>query len=141
MFSKLDLAASELDDGNLEVHEIFNLDLRANLVVLSACQTALGSGYAEVIPKGDDLISLNRAFLFAGTPSVVASLWEIPDPSTAAFMSRFYENLKDKNKAAALTQTQQEMIHGGLLENDKGRKYDYSHPYYWASFVLVGDWE
>ena len=129
--------ASELDDGNLEVHEIFNLDLDANLVVLSACQTALGSGYAEVIPKGDDLISLNRAFLYAGTPSVVASLWEISDPSTAAFMSRFYENLKGKNKAIALAQTQQEMLYGNLLED----KDDYSHPYYWAAFVLVGDWE
>jgi CHAT domain-containing protein len=141
MFSKLALAASELDDGNLEVHEIFNLNLQANLVVLSACQTALGSGYSEVLPKGEDLISLNRAFLFAGTPSVVASLWEIADPSTAVFMSRFYVNLKDNNKAVALAQTQKEMIRGDFLKNSKGKKSDYSHPYYWASFVLVGDWE
>ena len=105
MFSKLDMAKSESDDGSLEVHEIFNLDLKAYLVILSACQTALGSGYSESMPKGDDLVSLTRAFMFAGSPSVIASLWEIFDPSTALFMTRFYENLKTKNKATALALT------------------------------------
>jgi len=138
MFSKLDLAKSKSDDGNLEVHEIFNLDLNASMVVLSACQTALGSGYSQTIPKGDELISLTRAFMFAGSPSVVASLWEIYDPSTAVFMARFYENLKNNNKATALALTQREMLARDFEDN---QNIKYSHPYHWASFVLVGDWE
>jgi len=138
MFSNLDMAKSESDDGSLEVHEIFNLDLNACLVVLSACQTAMGSGYSETIPKGDDLVSLTRAFMFAGSPSVVASLWEIFDPSTALFMTRFYENLKSKNKATALALTQREMINKDFADNGN---LNYAHPYHWASFVLVGDWE
>jgi CHAT domain-containing protein/Tfp pilus assembly protein PilF len=138
MFSKLDMAESESDDGSLEVHEIFNLDLKASLIVLSACQTALGSGYSESMPKGDDLVSLTRAFMFAGSPSVVASLWEIFDPSTAVFMARFYENLKNNNKATALALTQREMINKNFADNGN---LNYTHPYHWASFVLVGDWE
>jgi CHAT domain-containing protein len=141
MFSRVDMARSDSDDGNLEVHEVFNLDLQANMVVLSACKTALGSGYSQVIPKGDDLVSLSRAFLYAGSASVVASLWEISDPSTALFMARFYENLRDQNKAAALAQTQREMISGSLKEDNQNGEYVYSHPYFWASFVLIGDWE
>ena len=97
LFSRLALAESETDDGNLEVHEIFGLDLNANLVGLSACQTAIGSGYSQAIPRGDDLISLTRAFIYAGSPSVVASLWEVADPSTALLMERFYEHLQSKN--------------------------------------------
>lgn len=142
MFSRVDMAGSGGDDGNLEVYEVFNLNLKANMVVLSACQTALGSGYSQVIPRGDDLVGLSQAFLYAGSASVVASLWEISDPSTARFMARFYENLRDqKNKAAALAQTQREMISGKLKADDGRGEYDYSHPYFWAAFVLIGDWE
>ncbi len=138
LFSRLELAASEEDDGNLEVHEIFGLELNANLVTISACQTALGSGHSVPLPQGDDLVSLSRSFIHAGSPSVVASLWEITDQSAARFMTRFYSNLKSMNKAEALTQTQRDMI-SGKIQSKNGENY--SHPYHWAPFVLVGDWE
>jgi len=140
LFSRLELAVNEQDDGNLEVHEIFGLELNASMVTISACQTALGSGYTVSLPEGDDLISLSRAFLYAGSPSVVASLWEITDPSAALFMTRFYTYLKTMNKAEALTQTQRDMI-AGNVSLKKRENTDVSHPYHWAPFVLVGDWE
>ena len=140
LFSRLALSASDQDDGNLEVHEIFGLDLHTSLVGLSACQTAIGSGYTETIPRGDDLISLSRAFIYAGTASVLASLWEVADPSTATLMEHFYENLKNMPKGEALAQAQREMI-AGKYNNSETGNYDYTHPYHWAPFVLVGDWE
>jgi len=137
LFSRLDLAPSEIDDGSLDVFEAFGLNLsNANLVTLSACETALGSGYTSQLPQGDDLVSLTRAFLYAGTPSVVASLWEVYDTSTALFMFRFYQHLKTSNKVEALALTQRDMI-GGQLSGDK----NYKHPYFWAPFVLIGDWK
>ena len=141
LFSRLDLARSELDDGYLEVNEIFRLDMNANLVTLSACRTALGSGYTGKYPQGDDLVSLTRAFLYAGTPSVVASLWEVADASTAELMQAFYRYLNTMNKAQALAQAQRDMIADRISDNKKKGKLHYSHPYYWAPFVLVGDWK
>jgi len=140
LFSSIDLAKSQYDDGNLEVHEILNMELNADLITLSACQTALASGYYEVLPQGDDLESLTRAFLYAGTPSVIASLWEIADPSTAGFMSHFYENLKNMTKVEALAQTQRDMINGKIYGQRNEGNNLYIHPFYWAPFVLVGDW-
>jgi CHAT domain-containing protein len=107
------------------VYEIFNLKLNADLVVLSACETGLGK---EV--KGEGLIGLTRAFLYAGTPSVVVSLWQVQDRSTAELMVRFYRHLKNgqPSKAEALRQAQLELIRHGT----------FAHPYYWAPFVLVG---
>ncbi len=137
IFSRLDLAATEYDDGSLEVHEIFGLNLNTNLVTLSACQTVLGSGYTTSLPQGDDFVSLTRAFLYAGTPSVIASLWEVYDPSTSTFMQRFYKYLQTTYKAEALARVQRDMIQGNFSEDDR----DYSHPFFWAPFVLVGDWE
>ena len=136
LFSRLDLAPSEHDDGKLDVYETFALDLNANLVTLSACQTALGSGYTALLPQGDDFVSLTRAFLYAGTPSVVASLWEVYDTSTASFMHRFYQYLQTTNKVEALAQTQRDMISGNLAADKT-----YTHPYFWAPFVLIGDWK
>jgi CHAT domain-containing protein len=111
------------EDGLLQVYEIFNLKLNADMVVLSACETGLGK---EV--KGEGLIGLTRAFLYAGTPSVVVSLWKVEDRSTAELMTQFYRHLKDgqRSKAAALRQAQLELIRTGV------------HPYFWAPFVLVG---
>jgi CHAT domain-containing protein/Tfp pilus assembly protein PilF len=141
LFSRLELAECKEDDGNLEVHEILGLNLNANLITISACQTAVGSGYFVTNPQGDDLVSLSRAFLYAGSPSVVASLWEINDQSTAVFMTRFYEHLTKMDKGEALTQTQRDMISGNIQPLEKGKNYAYSHPYHWAPFVLIGDWE
>ena len=114
------LASTE--DGLLSAYEIFNLKLNANLVVLSACETGLGK---EV--KGEGLMSLTRAFMYAGTPSVVVSLWNVNDESAADLMIRFYRNLKTgMNKGKALRQAQLETIR------------DNGFPFFWAPFVLVG---
>jgi CHAT domain-containing protein/Tfp pilus assembly protein PilF len=117
------------EDGHMEVHEILRLKLSANLVTLSACDTALGSGYFAEVPAGDDLVGLTRAFLFAGTPSVLASLWEVNDRSAGTLMHSFYSHLRNSDKATALALAQRSMhIRNG----------PYAHPYYWGSFVLVG---
>ena len=115
----------QVEDGLLQVYEIFNLRLNADLVVLSACETGLGK---EV--KGEGLIGLTRAFMYAGAPSLVVSLWKVQDLSTAELMVGFYRSLKNGSlsKAEALRQAQLELIRKGQL----------AHPYYWAGFVLMG---
>ncbi len=129
LFSGVELEAGGDEDGRLEVHEILGLQISADLVTLSACQTALGSGYFSEAPPGDDLVGLTRAFLFAGSPSVLATLWEVDDRSTLELMQAFYGDLRDASKATALAGAQRK------LRNGNGR---YRHPYYWAPFVLVG---
>jgi CHAT domain-containing protein len=93
------------EDGRLEVREIFGMNLKANLVVLSGCETGLGK-----LSTGDELVGLTRAFIYAGAPSVVASLWKVDDASTAYLMSSFYKNLRTKTEAEALREAQLEMI-------------------------------
>ena len=93
------------------------------------------------LPQGDDLVCLTNAFLYAGPSSVIASLWEIADPSTAVFMENFYENLNKMNKVQALTKTQRDILTGRIYsEGEEIVRMDF-HPYYWAPFVLVGNWE
>jgi CHAT domain-containing protein len=151
------LAKEGKEDGRLEVREIFGMDLKANLVVLSGCDTALGK-----LSTGDELVGLTRAFIYAGTPSVVASLWSVDDSSTAQLMASFYRNLKTMSKAEALRQAQLELIRGEgrsdliakrgvggigkLGETPEGQSpsedpisVSTSHPYFWAPFILVGD--
>lgn len=112
----------ESEDGLLAAYEIFNLKLKADLVVLSACETGLGK---EV--KGEGLMSLTRAFIYAGAPSVVVSLWNVNDQSAADLMIRFYRHLQaGKSKSEALRQAQLETIR------------DNGFPFFWAPFVLVG---
>jgi CHAT domain-containing protein len=115
-------------DGFLRLFNIYNLKLDAELVVLSACQTALGK---EV--KGEGLVSLTRGFMYAGAPRVVATLWPIYDRATADFMGRFYEAmLRQKVRpAAALRQAQVSMW--------KDKRWQ--APYYWAGFALQGEWK
>jgi CHAT domain-containing protein len=110
------------------VHEILELKLNAELVTLSACDTALGSGYFAEVPAGDDLLGLTRAFLFAGSPSVLASLWEVNDRSAVDLMHSFYSQLQTSDKATALAQAQRNLRARG----------PYRHPYYWGAFTLVG---
>jgi len=124
MYSGLLLAPGGEEDGELHVHEIFNLELNASLIVLSGCQTGLGR-----LTTGDDLVGLSRAFIYAGTPSVLSSLWMVEDQSTAYLMSRFYQHLRTEDKAEALRLAQQETR----------AKYPELHA--WASFVLIGDHE
>lgn len=115
-------------DGFLRTDEVFNLRLGSPLVMLSACETGLGKE-----TRGEGVMGLTRAFMYAGAPTVGVSLWSVNDIATADLMADFYRNLlaKDGAKpAAALRTARRNMIAGGK----------YSAPFYWAPFVLVGDW-
>lgn len=123
--STIYLAGDENNDGHLKIYEIYRLDLSSStsLVVLSACQTQKGE-----VSKGDEIVALNRAFLYAGTPSVIASLWSVDDKSTSILMGHFYHHLlSGETKAGALQKAQ--------IETRK----ECPHPYYWSAFVLTGD--
>jgi len=130
LLSGLELEPSRREDGRLEVHEILGLRLNADLVTLSACEAAMGSGYFAEVPAGDDFVGLTRAFLFAGSPSVLATLWEVDDRSTLQLMKSFYRQLGQTDKARALAEAQRSMLNPGG---------PYRHPYFWAPFVLVGE--
>jgi CHAT domain-containing protein/tetratricopeptide (TPR) repeat protein len=129
MQSRIVLAESDGagEDGDLKTLEICGLKLNADLVVLSGCGTALGKP-----SRGEGLIGMSRAFLHAGVPSTVASLWPVDDASTALFMKRFYACLKNgMSRTRALRQTKIECIAARDFSRD---------PFYWAPFVLIGDW-
>lgn len=122
LFSGLSLA-----DGWLTTLDIFNWQLTASLVTLSACQTG-----RSVISGGDELLGLMRAFLSAGAASLVLSLWAVADESTAVLMSAFYQNLADgMSKSRALQQAQ--------ISLATGENAALHHPYFWAPFYLIGD--
>jgi CHAT domain-containing protein len=133
LLSGLQLEADTDNDGRLELHEILGLRLDADLVTLSACQTGLGSGYFAELPAGDDFVGLTRAFLYAGSTSVLATLWEVDDASTLALMKNFYGGLRQaagtEDMANALSLAQRALL----------SSKDYHHPYFWAPFVLVGE--
>lgn len=127
LFSFVELAADAEDDGRLEVHEVFGLDLAGQLVVLSACQTALGSGAIADVPPGDDWVGLVQAFMYAGARGVIASLWPVEDRATAQLMQRFYQQLAaGQSEAMALAEAQR-----ALLQDRRT-----AHPFYWGGFVL-----
>ena len=134
--SRIVLSADKADDGNLTVREILNIDLEAYLVTLSACETGRLKGYGDKDQHnvGDELTGLTRAFIYAGTPSVVASLWKVHDLSTALLMVQFYKNLKDSDKTRALCDAQR-----WFINND--RLYYFQEPFFWAPFVVFGDWQ
>lgn len=114
-------------NGFLRLHDIFNLNLSADLVVLSACQTGLGKQV-----RGEGLVGLTRGFMYAGTPRVLVSLWNVDDAATAELMTRFYRLLfKEKlSPTQALRRAQLEM------QTDT----EWKSPYYWAAFTLQGEW-
>jgi CHAT domain-containing protein/predicted negative regulator of RcsB-dependent stress response len=114
-------------NGFLRLYDIYNLRLGADLVVLSACQTARGG---EI--EGEGLIGLTRGFLYAGAPRVVATLWEVDDRTTALVMKHFYEGMlvRGQRPAAALRSAQAEVA----------RTKGWDPPYYWAAFTLQGEW-
>jgi CHAT domain-containing protein/Flp pilus assembly protein TadD len=124
LFSRVVLAPAADGDRSLYVQDVYGLTLpKASLVVLSACETQLGAQ-----SRGDDIVGLNRAFIYAGTPTVVASLWTVEDAATKELMVSFYTHLKrGEGKAEALKSAQLET------------RAKYPHPYYWAGFVLTGD--
>ena len=122
--------SGERQEGMLRLYEIFDLDLNAQLVVLSACDTALGQQI-----RGEGLVGLAQGFMYAGARSIVASLWQVSDRATAEMMTRFYGYLLDEENplqpAAALRSAQMDLAGSGR----------WSHPYFWSAFVLLGDWQ
>ncbi|HXI20493.1 MAG TPA: CHAT domain-containing protein, partial [Gemmatimonadales bacterium] len=129
LFSFIALRAGGGEDGRLEVHEAFGLPLRARLVVLSACQTGLGSGVLEDVPEGDDWVGLVQAFLTAGAGSVAASLWPVADRPTATLMTEFYRRLRAGDQAtAALSGAQRAALQDPATAD----------PFFWAGFEVVG---
>jgi len=124
LFSAIRLTPDRKSDGKLQADEIFGLKINADLVVLSACQTGLGD-----IRGGDDVVGMNRAFIFAGTHSLMSSLWRVSDVSTAIMMKQFYREYTRGDKAGSLRKA---MLHV---------KNRYPHPGYWGAFVLTGDYQ
>jgi len=120
--SSLLLSPGDGEDGYLRVDEIFSLPLTADLVVLSGCSTGVGK------PSGDGIIGLGRAFIYAGTPVVVVSQWDVNDRATAFLMDRFYASLREgRGPAAALRVAQ------------LATRAQYPNPYLWAAFVAIGE--
>lgn len=122
LYSYLLFPPDEENDGHLNVFEVFEMDLNCRLVTLSACETGLGN-----ISRGDELTGLSRAFLFAGSPAVIVSLWSVADYPTALLMLNFYRYLKDHTMQDALTMAQRDVIK------------EYPQPGYWAPFILIGN--
>jgi CHAT domain-containing protein len=117
------------EDGFLTAREIFDLTLSADMVVLSACNTARGEK-----KSGEGIVGLTWALFVAGAPTQVLSQWAVNDASTATLMERFYAGVaKNAPKGASLRQAAL-----ALLADKKERRH--AHPYYWAPFILVGDW-
>ncbi len=119
--SALLLAPGEGQDGRLEVRELFGLDLHARLVVLSACETGLGK-----LSRGDELVGLQRAFLYAGTPAVVTTLWKVDDRASYDLVRALYDRLDRAGPVQALRQAQLETMR------------TFPHPFAWAAFGLTG---
>ncbi len=126
MYSIIRLASTDGSPGDLEAHEIYRLDLRrTGLVTLSACETGLGR-----VSPGDELWGFTRPFLAAGAQTLLVSLWPVDDAATARIMGRFYERLRHGSAQSALRAAQLEVL-GDAKSAD---------PFYWAPFVVVGDW-
>ena len=119
--SGLMLARDAENDGLLRVGELYSMDLDAELVTLSACETGLGK-----VDNGDDVVGLTRGFLYAGARSIVASLWSVEDRATAELMKAFYEGLQSTGKRDALRQAQLKT------------RAAFPHPFFWAAFQLIG---
>ncbi len=124
------------DSDVLRMSEIFNLRLNADLVVLSACETARGK-----LSRGEGIVGLTSAFLFAGSRSVVASLWNVNDESTSLFMESFYRSLKGGlSKADALREARLQTMRKQIKSAVTGEQEALASPYFWAPFVLIGEW-
>jgi tetratricopeptide (TPR) repeat protein len=128
VLSLFDERGQPREDGFLRLHDIYNLKLPVEMVVLSACQTGLGKQV-----RGEGLIGLTRGFMYAGVPRVVASLWKVDDEATAELMRVFYERMfKDgMPPPAALREAQ-------LSVRSQKR---WRAPYYWAGFIIQGEWK
>ena len=125
----LSLVGNKTHDGFVRTDEVFNLRLGSPLVMLSACETGLGKE-----KRGEGVMGLTRAFMYAGAPTVGVSLWSVADKSTADLMTDFYRRLLSTGEGT----TSSSALRGAQLAMIAGKKY--SAPFYWAPFVLVGDW-
>jgi CHAT domain-containing protein len=114
------------EDGNLFAGEIYNLELNANLVTLSACQTGLGK-----ISKGEGVIGLSRALVYAGARNVIVSFWSVADESTSELMKDFYRQLLENSSHGYSKDLRKAKLN--LMRSEK-----YNAPYYWAPFILIG---
>jgi CHAT domain-containing protein len=116
----------QAQDGVLRLRDVYGLRLPAELVVLSACNTALGRPV-----RGEGLVGIVRGFMYAGARRVVASLWKVDDVATGEMMKRFYREMLEENRspAAALREAQVALW----------RRQRWSAPFYWAAFVLQGE--
>ena len=124
--SRIYLQSNSTEDGNLFAGEIYNLELNANLVTLSACQTGLGK-----ISKGEGVIGLSRALVYAGARNIIVSFWSVADESTAKLMTDFYKEMlenKDRNLSQNLRTAKLNLLKSGKFES----------PFYWAPFILIG---
>ena len=133
------------EDGYLRVEEIAELDLKADFINLSACQTGLGKLYA-----GEGVVGLTHAFILAGANALSVSLWNIEDDSTAKFMSGVYQLVEEKGVSfsRAITHMKRAFIKGKVSEDNldpeigikyvDGKPNKLSHPFYWAPFVYYG---
>lgn len=120
--SGLLMSSDSENDGTLTVGELYDLCLPADLVTLSACETALGK-----VSNGDDVVGFTRGFLYAGVSSIISSLWKIDDQATSILMQQFYKSLKETDKRSALRTAQLKV------------KNTYNpHPYFWAAFQITG---
>ncbi len=132
MFSRLELRQGvegrSADDGRLEVHELLGLAIGAPLVFLSGCETGLGAAWSSQFVRGEDFATLARAFLYAGSDNVVATLWSLEDESAAVFAELFYRELERAASIEALARARRAMI-----AQDR-----YASPYYWAAYRLSG---
>jgi len=124
LFSVICLAKDEQNDGEIRAYEVFSLNLKANLVVLGACQTGLGK-----LSEAEGLVGLVRSFLYAGTPTVIASLWSVFDRPTMELFIKFFRYWKQEGmtKVEALGRAQRELAE------------EYGLPVCWAGFILIGD--
>ncbi|MCH9650077.1 MAG: CHAT domain-containing protein [Deltaproteobacteria bacterium] len=141
VFSTPETFSENQENGLLQVWEIYqSVRFDADLVVLSACQTGLGE-----VMGGEGLVGLTRAFQFAGARSVLASLWNVADEATAELMIRFHQHLSSgETKDAALRLAQMDLAQGPVtFEGTDGKSVtrDFTSPYYWAAFQLMGDWQ
>lgn len=122
LLTSLRLSPDKENDGFLHVAEIFDQNISASLVTLSACESGLGK-----VTQSSEVLGMPRAWMYAGAPSVVASLWKVDDRATSQLMINFYRNLKTMNKAESLRAAQLAMIKEGY------------RPFHWAAFCLYGD--
>ena len=124
LFSSLLLTSDEENDGRLTAYEIFELDMNGYLVAMSACETGLAK-----VNVGDEVIGLSRSFIYAGSSSLLSSLWKVDDLATAVMIKRFFRYLKEGESRARALQKAIDLV----------RTQINVHPVYWAAFNITGD--